>query len=1173
MKKPILAACLLLSSLGAQIRWTPLSSTRGELPSPAGSKEQTACVVGDFNNDGRGDFAIASRKKGGRLEAWLSRSTGAWDLRVIDASDFSPEAGGAVHDVDRDGDLDIVLGQDNTGRELYWWENPYPDFSRPWTRRLVNRNTATKHHDQAFGDVDGDGRAELISWNQGSRQLQLYEIPSDPRKSGTWKVSTIWTAPNAFHEGLAIGDMDGDGKDDIVGAGRWWKHVSGTRFQEHVIDASMNFTQVAIGQLVAGGRPEVVFVPGDSNGQSYWYQWAGSSWSRTALHFAYHGHSVAIADLDLDGKQDILIGEMQNGRLRCELAVWRGNGSGAFSKQLIKVGDGIHSGRLTDVDADGDLDIVHKPFNDETPRIQIWRNESARLRLDQWKRVLAAPTLGSQAVFVRSGDLDGDGKEDVVAGDAWYRQPSKLSGSWTRRAIGGVFKNLAAIHDFDGDGDLDLLGTRGSGSQANSQFAWAENDGFGNFTVRTNIPAGRGDFLQGAVVGRFTKSGPLEVALSWHAQGGGVQMLTVPANPATQAWTWRRLSTTNEQEDLSIGDIDADGDMDLFLGTRWLEAPTWTTRIVGRVDDLQGIGGKPEADRNSLADIDLDGDLDAVVSLENGRDIVWFENPGVTRVRGLWKRHVLGQASGQGFSMDVGDMDGDADPDVVLGEHRGVGVNRVLLFENEGRKTGWKVTTVDSQATSKIDHHDGTQIVDLDRDGDPDIVSIGWRQTKLWIFENLSADGRRPPRVEAPIVDCDGSVFQTSRIVTLSTATPAADIRFTLDGKVPTQASPKYLGPLAVRSTLVLTARAFKSGLESSEPTRLAFAKIDDDYGRWRFDEANGATAQDDSRQRRDGKLVQVNRASGRVGRAIEFPGSYGQIRLPTFDVSSKALTIAAWIRPDRHDHLASADARILSKATGFTSDDHVFMLSTITSKFGPVLRFRLKTLGVTSTLVANSGVIVNKKWQHIAGVYDGQRMLVYKDGVQVGTTPKFGAIDAAKAASVWIGDNPPNGGRNFDGLMDDIRLFRRALSPTEVAALANDFASASAKPYGTSGRACAGSILQESIRGPRVGESSFMLASVGIGVQLPGVWIVSAQALPGIPIPGTSAALWVRPDPGYALILPALSSASGQSIIALPTPPIAASQALFTQSFWLASPCQGVLGSSHALELRRVKR
>ena len=483
------------------------------------------------------------------------------------------------------------------------------------------------------------------------------------------------------------------------------------------------------------------------------------------------------------------------------------------------------------------------------------------------------------------------------------------------------------------------------------------------------------------------------------------------------------------------------------------------------------------------------------------------------------------------------------------------------------------MTTIDSQATSIIDHHDGTQIADLDRDGDPDIVSIGWRQQKLWVFENLSADGRRPPRVAEPIVDSDGTVFHTSRIVSLSTATPGADIRFTLDGKIPTQSSTKYGTPFAINRTLVLTVRAFKSGLESSDPVRLAFAKICDDYGRWRFDETSGSTAQDDSAQRRSGQLVQVKRTPGRVGRAIEFPGAAGQVRLPKFDVSGKAITIAAWIRPDRHDHLASADARILSKATGFTSGDHVFMLSTITSKFGPVLRFRLKTLGITTTLVANSGVIANKKWQHIAGVYDGQRMLVYKDGVQVGTTPKYGAIDIAKEAGVWIGDNPPNGGRNFDGLLDDVRLFKRALNATEVAALANDFASGAARPFGTTGRACSGGILQEPVRGPRIGENSFLLASVGVGAQVPGIWIVSAQALPGIVIPGTNATLWVRPDPGYALVIPAVSNGSGESLLALPTPPIAASQALYSQSFWLAGACQRVLGSSHALELRRIKR
>jgi hypothetical protein len=289
---------------------------------------------------------------------------------------------------------------------------------------------------------------------------------------------------------------------------------------------------------------------------------------------------------------------------------------------------------------------------------------------------------------------------------------------------------MAITGDFDRDGDTDILGTQGVGSEANHDFVWAENDGEGRFTIRDNIEyTGDGDFLQGCVMIRAGKK--LLVVLSWHANESRTMALVVPEDPVDQKWETTVISDFTLKEEISAGDIDRDGDQDLLLGTWWLEqAPGgWISHQIGEVA-IEGA----EPDRNKLADVEGDGRLDALVSLELGTDVYWFR-PGWDP-RDRWERIKIGEVEGQGFSMDVADFDLDLDPDMVIGEHRGPAHNRVLILENEAREGIWNVTEADRQSKDTIDHHDGSIAVDIDSDGDLDIISIGWYNPKLWIFEN-----------------------------------------------------------------------------------------------------------------------------------------------------------------------------------------------------------------------------------------------------------------------------------------------------------------------------------------------------------------------------------------------------------------------------------------------------
>lgn len=705
---------------------------RKRIPGPNMGKQQTACVVLDVDGDDVDDFVVTERTKTPSV-VWYKYNGTTWDRRVIDNTRLRPEAGGDVCDIDGDGDLDLIFGQDGSGNQMWWWENPNPNFDKPWVRRLIKSDGPSKHHDQSVADYDGDGAVELVTWNQRAKALLLYEIPADPKGTEPWPSTVIYTwkaGPELEGFPSRPVDVNGDGKVDIVGGGRWFEHKGGTAFEAHVIDDEMRFTQCAAGQLVAGGRPEIVFSPGDMDGVAKWYQWEGGKWISHDLRHVKHGHTCEVRDIDGDGKLDIMIGEMGNPGAgdEADTWIWYGDGRGGLRETVVSHGQGTHEGLLGDFDGDGDLDILLKPYNHNTPRIDILLNEGGRkAAFGAWERH-GIDTLPDRAMFVQAGDLDGDGRKDLIAGGWWWKNPGGLDGRWPRHTIGSPLQNTTTVFDFDGDGDLDIIGTQGVGSQKNNDHVWARNNGKGRFEIHQNIrTGGDGDFLQGRVAADFGAG--VQVVLSWHNGGGGVQALTVPGDVVKTPWAFSILSTKTLKEDLSAGDIDRDGDRDLLLGDTWLrnDRGTWKAFSLGQVT-------RGEADRNDLADVNGDGRLDAIVSLERGTDVLWFEAPPDPTKP--WTRHKIGSVAGQGFSMDTADLDRDGDPDVAIGEHRGKTHNRVVVFENAKDGASWSEHVIDRGPTDEIDHHNGTQAVDLDGDGDLDLISIGWHNPKLWVYEH-----------------------------------------------------------------------------------------------------------------------------------------------------------------------------------------------------------------------------------------------------------------------------------------------------------------------------------------------------------------------------------------------------------------------------------------------------
>lgn len=409
--------------------------------------------------------------------------------------------------------------------------------------------------------------------------------------------------------------------------------------------------------------------------------------------------------------------------------------------------------------------------------------------LDQWERHLLDANRPERAVFVNFADLDGDGVEDVITGGFWYRNVRSITGPWVRQAIGAPYTDTLAVYDFDGDGDADLLGT--AGAQNKLPFVWARNDGSGHFTVFDNIdseltPPDRLP-IQGVAIARFQPDGPLEVALAWDDNFGGLQMLTVPTDPAATPWPRRQAAPFTQGEALSPADLDGDGDIDIFTGSAWLRnewpAAHWTPIIIHTP-----TSGVP--DRHQLVDMDQDGDLDAVVGYGHDPEakVVWYEQPASPTEP--WAAHLIANLPprrGSPQNLDVADLDHDGDLDVVTAHHRQryTTVLQAFVLENvDGLGRVWEQHLIHTGD----EHHDGMQLLDVEGDGDLDIISIGWTHGMVILYENKG----HPPCPTATPTLVPVTATATPMVVP-ATPTTALAVPTTASGGTPTSTPQRAL--------------------------------------------------------------------------------------------------------------------------------------------------------------------------------------------------------------------------------------------------------------------------------------------------------------------------------------------------------------------------------------------
>lgn len=199
----------------------------------------------------------------------------------------------------------------------------------------------------------------------------------------------------------------------------------------------------------------------------------------------------------------------------------------------------------------------------------------------------------------------------------------------------------------------------------------------------------------------------------------------------------------------------------------------------------------------------------------------------------------------------------------------------------------------------------------------------------------------------------------------------------------------------------------------------------------YNFNAGSGTVLADLSGNNNNGTLVNgpTWNASGRYGGAIQFDGSNDLINIPdanTLDLTN-GMTLEAWVRPSN----LSGYKTIICKDRGTSGFSYVLSANNsalLSSSQRPTVRIyngSTRTVNGTSKLATNT-------WTHVASTFDGSTLRLYINGVQVATLNTTASMTTSTNA-LRIGGSTVLGSEYFAGLIDEVRIYNRALSQSEI--------------------------------------------------------------------------------------------------------------------------------------------
>lgn len=722
--------------------------------------------------DGDGDTDVISVNSEAGEIAWWSNENGrgdSWSKRAIIASGVAVREALAA-DVDGDGDTDIVATA-STGAHIAWWENAKGNGSE-WTKHGIESSFPTLACALAV-DVDGDGDTDIVAAAKEEGKLSWWKnLAGDGSEWKRHNIDIEIEAPNL----VAAGDIDRDGLLDIFcassrsGSVYCYKNASGggTPPPPNRIYVDESLRRVETSHLVlqwdltnAEQITDVNFIEFSETENltaSNPAEWTGgvarhprnsrgmltpgivaqsdSTWevlSKTEsnaviqIRSRLNGGTPILTRYTIEAGRPlirvdrILTIDLERRYISLSPHIWRAYPRNAFTQYVYPNRPGSlargtpEEGGRTHVDWLGTWADLYNP-NDDIG-IALFNVSGKRLALHTDMDAGSFTSFvtaqfppdspeykGRQTLsfyyLLHSGDHSDAQLESLYQQLRGDESPLKATGLgeaiqapvrpqndslFEMSVVDGDF--VGAVHasaaDMDGDGDIDTLGA----AMTDSDISWWEN-------LKSD--------------GR----------------------------------TWEKNTVDAEYRgarNAIAADVDGDGDLDI-LGCRhgtdcvvWWEnadgkAKRWQRHVIDRSQrDVYNI---------AVADMDRDGDVDVVSPVwQPGGFIVWWENSGNGR-EDSWVEHRVTDRFANARAVDVGDIDGDGQLDIVAASDKG---ECIAWWKGGGDSEPWIRRVVNNRFFAETtDVH----LADVDRDGDLDVLGTSWQGQEVAWWENTRGNGK-----------------------------------------------------------------------------------------------------------------------------------------------------------------------------------------------------------------------------------------------------------------------------------------------------------------------------------------------------------------------------------------------------------------------------------------------